>query len=306
MTRVLVTGASGFIGRAAVAALLSRGAEVHAVGRRAANPIGSEHWHSADLLDVHAAQALIGQIIPDAVLHLAWIVEHGKFWTSTENLAWVSASAQLAKLAHSVGTRRFVGTGTCYEYDHLASSICSERSTTLRPGPLYGVAKDATRRLIESFAEQVGLSFAWARLFFLYGPFEVEHRLVPSVARALIAGETAKCSSGRVIRDFMDVNDAGDALAAITLGTIAGSVNVGSGTAVSISTVVSILGSLAGRPDLLALGTIPDRPNEPARIVADVTRLRSETDARPCRHFEDGLRSALDYWAAEAKDAKTP
>ena len=296
MTTVLVTGASGFVGRAAVAALLRRGAEVHAVARRSAKPIGSEHWHAADLLDQHATRPFVHRIAPDAVLHLAWIVEHGKFWTSIDNLAWVSASALLATAAYEAGARRFVGTGTCYEYGLQDCLDCNEHSTAIRPATLYGIAKDATRRLIEGFAGQVGLSFAWARLFFLYGPCEGEHRLVPSVARALLAGETAKCGSGKVLRDFLDVRDAGDALAAMTLGSIKGPVNVGSGTATSIAAVASTLGSLAGHPNLIALGALPDRSDEPPRIVADITRLRRETDAQPARQLEAGLRSALDYW----------
>lgn len=297
MTTVLVTGASGFVGRAAVAALLRRGAEVHAVTRHSAKPIGSECWHTADLLDQHATRPLVHRIAPDAVLHLAWIVEHGKFWTSIDNLAWVSASALLATVAHEAGARRFVGAGTCYRSSHPAWLDCNEHSTAIRPATLYGIAKDATRRLIEGFAGQTGLSFAWARLFFLYGPCEGEHRLVPSIARALLAGEIAKCSSGKVLRDFLDVRDAGEALAAITLGTIKGPVNVGSGAATSIATVALTLGSLAGRPNLVALGALPDRPDEPPRIVADITRLRRETDAGPRCQLEAGLRAALDYWA---------
>jgi nucleoside-diphosphate-sugar epimerase len=304
MTIVLVTGASGFIGRSTVAALLRRGAEVHAVARSSVISRGSEYWHTADLLDRHATTALVNRVAPDAVLHLAWFVEHNRYWTSTKNLEWVAASVFLARAAQQVGARRFVGTGTCYEYDFRDVIACNERSTPLRPTALYGIAKDATRRLIEGLAKQAGFSFAWARPFFLYGHGECERRLVPSVARALLAGEIARCGSGEALRDFIDVRDAGDALAAITLGTISGPVNVGTGTAVSIGTVASMLASLAGRPELVALGAIADRPNEPSRIAADITRLMSETDANPSRNLEDGLRSALEYWSTMKSDGE--
>jgi nucleoside-diphosphate-sugar epimerase len=300
MTKVLVTGANGFVGRTAVAALLRRGAEVHAVTRRPADPTSSVRWHTADLLNPHSIAAVVRQAAPDVVLHLAWIVEHGLFWTSTENIPWVSASALPAKEAHAAGASRFVGVGTCFEYDLDEVLSCCEHSTSLRPKTFYGVAKDATRRLVEGFAQLVGLSFAWARLFHLYGQGEGERRLVPSVARAILAGTPAKCSSGTVVGDFMDVRDAGDALAAITLGTVTGPVNVGTGIATSVGMVASMLGSLAGRPELVALGALADRPNEPRRIVADITRLMTETDATRSRSLEDGLRSALEYWAQRA------
>src|SRR6266536_2555190 len=169
MTSVLVTGANGFVGRAAVAALLRRGAEVHAVARRPVTPGGSEYWHTADLLDRHATTTLLNRVAPDAVLHLAWFVEHGQYWTSAENLEWVAASVYLANAAQEAGSRRFVGTGTCYEYDFHDQVDCNEQSTAVHPTTLYGIAKDATRRLVEGLAAQDGFSFAWARPFFLYG-----------------------------------------------------------------------------------------------------------------------------------------
>ena len=166
--RVLVTGASGFVGRWAVASLVERGAETVAVSRRPVATSGASTI-ACDLLDAAAARKLLADVKPDVVLHLAWTVEHGKFWTAPDNLDWASASLALMRAAADTGVRHFVGVGTCFEYAWPATGDCEERATPLAPTTLYAVAKDAVRRVGEEWG---GLPFAWARLFYLYGPEE--------------------------------------------------------------------------------------------------------------------------------------
>jgi nucleoside-diphosphate-sugar epimerase len=300
--RVLLTGASGFVGIAALDALGRRGAEVHAISRRQPLSNVSYEWHSIDLLDGDALTGAVRRIRPDVILHLAWVVEHGVFWTSPQNLDWVGASLALARAGAESGMHRFVGAGTCYEYDWPADSDCAEFATPLRPSTLYGVCKDATRRAIETFSEEAGFRFVWARLFFLYGPGEGRKRLIPAVARSLAALRAAKCTSGDAVRDFMDVRDAGEALAAVALSDLAGPINIATGTGTRIADVAQKLGTISGRPDLVQLGALPDRSHEPPRIVADVTRLKSELDFRPRRDLCGGLRDAYEYWAARKTD----
>ncbi len=102
--------------------------------------------------------------------------------------------------------------GTCAEYEWGGPGPCVEGRTPLRPATLYGVAKDATRAVVEAAAGELGIAVAWGRIFFLYGPGEDERRLVASVARALARGERAATSAGTQRRDFMHVADVGAAL----------------------------------------------------------------------------------------------
>src|SRR2546427_1711413 len=92
--RVLVTGASGFIGRHCIPYLLEAGHEVHAAVRTPVK-ISGPIWHPVDLLSPGASSRLISTVEPEALLHLVWYTAHGEYWTSSENLRWVSASLEL-------------------------------------------------------------------------------------------------------------------------------------------------------------------------------------------------------------------
>ena len=172
MKRVLVTGASGCIGRQAVPRLLRDGWEVHAASRGralAATPDVIEH--AVDLLDPAASRALVDRVRPDALLHLAWYVAPGRWATHPSNLDWVAASLELVRRAHEAGAQRVVVSGSGLEYD-WQYGYCVEDQTPCQPHTLYGVAKHALRLLLEGYATHAGLSLAWARVFFLFGPHE--------------------------------------------------------------------------------------------------------------------------------------
>jgi nucleoside-diphosphate-sugar epimerase len=292
--RVLLTGASGFIGRHAIGALLERGAEVHAVGRSAAAGYSCT-WHQADLLAPGAPQQVIAAVRPNVVLHLAWCVEHGNFWTDPANLDWIAATLALARASAEHGVRRFIGVGTCFEYDWPNEGPCVESETPLAGHTLYDRAKAACRSVLAEFLGEAGLSFAWARLFFLYGRDEAPNRLVASIARALVRGEPAPTSSGRAIRDFMDTRDAGAALAALALAGTAGDVNIATGEAHSVRAIAKLLGDIIRRPDLVEIGALPDR-EEPPYIVGSSKRLRDEVGFAPQITLERGLANALAFW----------
>ena len=256
---------------------------MHAVGRR-----------DVDLLDPDATSRFVEELRPTHLLHFAWYAEPGAFWQSPENERWRAASVQLLDaFAASGGTRAAVA-GTCAEYDWSGSGILSEASTPLVPRTPYGAAKNALR----AAAEAMSISLAWGRIFFLYGPHEDERRLVASVTRALLAGEPARTTHGRQVRDFLHVADVGDAFAALLDSGVEGAVNIGSGERVAVSDIVQRIAALVGRPELVELGARAAPTDEPALLVADVGRLRDDVGWRPSRSLDDGLRETVEWWRA--------
>ena len=105
--------------------------------------------HQGDLLEAGTASRIVKAVRPDVILHLAWNVEHGKFWSSENNLDWQNSTLELARAASEVGIRRFVGVGTCFEYGWPEFADCDETATPLTPTSLYAVTKDSTRRILE-------------------------------------------------------------------------------------------------------------------------------------------------------------
>jgi nucleoside-diphosphate-sugar epimerase len=298
--RVAVTGAGGFVGRHVVEALIRQGHHVEAaVGKRPAPAIAAVNQTRVDLLNPTAAARWVHAARPDRLLHAAWYAVPGQYWTSLENERWLEASRTLFESAAEAGCRRIVGVGSCAEYlwDGTPSS---EAHTPIRPATLYGRAKNQTRLALEQTARSRGMSWSWARLFFLFGPYEPPSRLVPSVIRSLLQGETAACSEGSQERDFLYVRDAAAALVALLERDVTGPVNVASGTPIAVRTLVERLVARAGG-GRVEFGALPTRSEEPARIVADVTRLRAEVGWT----HETELDAALDASIAFEKQRIT-
>ena len=295
MRRVLVTGATGFIGSHVVAPLAARGFEVHAIARKAPPEPGPPViWHRGDLLDAVTTDAVVRDLRASHLLHLAWCTEHGAYWRSPANLDWIAATLRLVRSFRSAGGTRVVVAGTCAEYE-WGDSCCDEQ-TPLNPATLYGAAKDATRRVLGAYAAGEELSFAWGRIFFVYGPREQPERVMPLVARAAVTGEPVACSSGRQIRDFLYVEDVGSAFAALVDSCVGGSLDIGSGQGVPLRDILLELERLAGSEGVVRLGEAPDRDGEPTSIVADARRLRGEVGWEPQVELREGLQRTLDWW----------
>jgi nucleoside-diphosphate-sugar epimerase len=297
MSIVLLTGASGFLGRATLAPLAAAGFEVHAVARRPIVASAGVTCHAADLFDDRAVTAMIDRISPTHLLHFAWYAEPGKYWTSRYNLDWLAASTRLLAIFHARGGRRAVMAGTCAEYD-WNHAICKEGMTPLAPATLYGTCKNAMQHVLAAYSRQHGLSSAWGRVFFPFGPHEQTVRLVPSVINAVLRGEPARCSSGEQVRDFIHVQDAADAFVALLCSDITGPVNIASGKAVAVKDVALTIGRMLGRPDLIALGALPSPKGEPPVLEADTGRLAGEVGWRPAMTLEQGLAATANWWRA--------
>jgi nucleoside-diphosphate-sugar epimerase len=295
MKKILVTGASGFIGRHCLPLLIEKGYEVHALSSKPFQAFEKDVvWHSQNLLDNKKIQRLVESIRPSHCLHLAWYTEPGKYWSSSENLRWAASSISLLYLFQKNGGQRFVGAGTCAEYSWKYGH-CSETTTPLEPSTLYGTCKDGLQKILASFSENTCLSSAWGRIFFLYGPHEHPARLVPTVVNSLLHNKAALCSHGNQLRDWMHVSDVASAFVDVLESGVKGPVNIASGNPVLIKNVIYIIAEHLNGFDKLRLGALPAR-NEPSFLTADVSRLQNEVGFVPKFELESGLKQTIDWW----------
>jgi len=291
-SRILITGARGFVG-SQIKTHLDDGYDVHAVTRGTVTT-DSVTWHDADLLDPDACQALIRDVRPSHLIHSAWETTHGVFWEADSNLAWLDAGKALFSAFCSNGGQRVVGCGTCAEYAGSSDPL-REGDDGQVPPSRYGQAK---RELFHALRD-MSVSFAWARIFYPYGSGEHPARFVPSVCRALLEDRPAKCSSGVQMRNFMDVRDLGGAIAALVDSPLEGPINVGHPVSQKLGDVAMMLGQIAGHPDLIHLGALPDRPNEPAVLIPDLRRQMTELKFQPKIAIGDGMNDVYRWWATQ-------
>jgi len=287
---VLVTGAGGFIGRQTLQTLIDLGYQVHAVSRHPLDVPGIQ-WHSCDLLDTAATKSLLEKIRPSHLLHNAWYAEHGKFWTSPENALWLEASTYLFKKFISCGGQRILGVGTCAEYDWQREGQTPWQETDpCHPHTAYGQAK---LMLLNRLAT-LPVSYSWARIFMLFGPGENPNRLVPYTIRTALAGKDILCSEGSQIRDFIDTRICGRALAQLLESNTIGSVNIGSGEATSIATLVKKICALCDYTGNIKFGAVAMNKSDPSFMAPDLSRLHNEAGFHEQKNTAESLMEMIE------------
>jgi len=297
MRRVLVTGGSGFVGRHVVAPLRDRGFEVHVIGR--IDPHQSDViFHEADILNFDQTRRVVAAAAASHLLHLAWTVEPGEFWRTSDNLNWLGASLNLIRSFVEKEGRRAVVAGTCAEYQWSAERLV-ENETPCDPATLYGASKDALHRILSAYSKVVPLSLGWGRVFFMYGRGEKPGRLVGDAIRALLSGRQFPTSDGYQRRDFMHVADVAGAFAALVDSEVGGPVNIGSGTAVTIRSILEQIALETGNLNQVAFGARSLSMSEPPVIEADSTRLLLEVGYRPRYELGQGIADAVAWWRTQ-------
>jgi nucleoside-diphosphate-sugar epimerase len=271
MTRILVTGGSGFIGRQCLQGMIAFAeGEIHAVSRSGEGPFADcVTWHAGDLRDSEACRALVAQVRPSHLLHGAWIATPGLYAASPENDRWVSAGKALLDAFGKAGGERFTGIGSSAEYGP-SDTPCHPDTTPIRPASRYGRAKAEMAEAARAAGRAYGFSTAWGRLFLPYGPHDAAARLIPSLLTAFRERRRVAMSDGLQIRDFIFSPDVGPFYTALLLSGETGAFNVGTGQGTSIRDAALMLARMCDAEDLLDFGVLPRRTDEPAVLVADM------------------------------------
>jgi nucleoside-diphosphate-sugar epimerase len=268
---ILVTGATGFVGRQVVRELAKRNCKLRLIVREGSqrlvtpSPAIEKIIGTADLWSESAAWFADACQGVDTVIHIAWYAELGRYLQSLINSECLAGTLRLAQGATRAKVRRFAGIGTCFEYDFSAGYLST--ATPLRPSTPYAVAKVEALKALSKMLPQKGIEFVWCRLFYLYGEGENKRRFVPYLRAKLAAGEVAELTSGTQIRDYLDVREAARRVVAAALGKVQGPLNICSGVPVTIRTLAESIADEYGRRDLLRFGARADNLVDPPCIV---------------------------------------
>ncbi len=287
--KVLLTGASGYLGRHVLQALRTQGIPTVCVRHQRAPAAADDDTVVADLLQPGSAHDLVAHTQATHLLHLAWYVEHGQYWHSPRNFDWVQASLRLVDAFCQHGGRHVVVAGTCAEYD-CDYGYLREGLTPYRPHTPYGVAKNATRQLLQSLCGLHGARLAWGHVFFPFGLDEAPGRLLPSLVRVFRGQSPAFGVNAEAVRGMLPVTDAAQAFVELLCHPQAeGAINICSGTPTRIEQVVRLLATLCHTDPTPVLALASARPGDPPMLLGDNQRLRAlgwrmQTSLEQCLH----------------------
>ncbi len=282
--KVLVTGATGFIGACLTRRFLKLGHDIHAFVRNESNK-----WriadiekdialHIVDLRDAHAVEQSVSAIKPDKIIHLA---TYGGFTFQKDVLSIFGANllgtVNLIHACEKTGFDCFINTGSSSEYG--MKSLAMQESDLLEPLGDYGVSKAAATLFCRSEAIQKNLPIVNLRIFSPYGPWDAPQRLIPYVVSSALNGRNPELSNRDYVRDYIFIDDVIDAYSAVMNATIIpGEIyNIGSGKQSSIGEVVEKILCASGGNVVPSWGSERSKRHEPANWVADVRKMKTHS-----------------------------
>ena len=292
-TRVLLTGGSGFIGRHLLSRLDACGVEIHAT-TRGATPAGLPgSWHSLDLADAGAVDALVEKVKPEVVFHLASHV------AGSRDLSLVMPTF-LGNLASTVYLMSSLARVGCCTRFVQAGSLEEPEEADAVPASPYAAAKLGAAAYVRMFHHLYGLPIVIARLFMVYGPGpQDEKKLVPYTIKSLLRGDSPSFSSGVRPVDWVYVEDVADGLLRLATadGVVGGRVDLGRGELFTVRQVVEELFRQIAPDKTPSFGSLGDRPSEQVRS-ADVATTAARLGWAPPTPLAEGLRRTIAYFGS--------
>jgi nucleoside-diphosphate-sugar epimerase len=298
--KVVVTGANGFIGAHLCHRLSEQGAEVHAVyrTRRPVN-LSVHRWWQADLADLAQAKQIITSARPDVIFHLA---SHVKGAPDLEHVlptfhSNLESTVNILTVATQTNCRRVILTGSLAEPDF-------ENGEKFPVAP-YAAAKWASSGYARMFHALYETPVVIARVFMVYGPAQIDlTKLIPYATLSMLQGKRPKISSGGRLVDWIYVSDVVDGFLALaeTTGIVGATLDLGSGSLLSIRDLLLELAGVIGHGASAEFGALADRPMEPTRI-ANIGESFAKIRWKPQVSLQEGLRRTVEWYRRELEQS---
>lgn len=307
--RVLITGATGFIGANLVRRCLDVGARVFILTRvasekwRIEDVLGNVQERIVDLLDYERLEKVVGEVKPEVIFHTA--AYGGYFFQKLADAIMMTnivGTMNLVNACSRIGYEIFVNTGSSSEYALKDAPI--KEDDLLNRNSYYGIAKAAGTLFCQLKAVEEGLPITTLRLFSPYGYYEEPVRLIPSVIISCLKGQDPQLSSPASVRDFVFVEDALDAylkVAAYPERAKSKIFNIGSGHQHSVAEVVSTIIKISGSRVKPQWGVSPNPRVEPKMWQADIGQASDILDWHPRYDLENGLKKTVEWFGKNLK-----
>ena len=297
--RVLITGATGFVGSCLARRLLREGHNVHVFIRKESNTWRLEDIrkniteHRVDLRDAALVDETVGKIMPQVIYHLA---TYGGFAGQKDATSILESNflgtVNLLRACEQTGFDYFVNTGSSSEYGIKSKPM--EELDILEPLEAYGVSKSASTLFCQSEGTAKKLPIVTLRLFSPFGPWDDQKRLIPYLIKSILRGEAPKLSTPESVRDYIFIDDVLDAYTAVVEQTFYGEIfNIGSGTQHTIGAVVAATRGILQKGPEPVWGSVQKLRPEPAVWVANVDKARQKFKWKPSATLKGGLEQTI-------------
>jgi nucleoside-diphosphate-sugar epimerase len=304
--RVLVTGASGFIGSHLTRRLIAEGAQVHALTSAVSSVYPTRllevrdriTLHEASLADRGALHLVAADARPAVVFHLGAYTHVGKSWQRVDECIQVNiqGTVNLLMALEPIGVARLVNVGTSEIYGDV--DVPFREDGPVHPISPYSVSKHAAEEYCRLFAEARSWPIVRVRPFNAYGPMQSPDRVVPEIVTRALQRQPLPMTTGQQTREFNFVEDLVDGMvrAAVAAGAEGRLFNLGCGREVSMRDLAGLILSLLGDPIAADFGGLPARPTEIPRMYADTQRAEQDLGWRATTSLEDGLARTIEWY----------
>ena len=313
-SKVVIIGGFGVVGSSLIGQLSlqgkSNGLEIHVVTRTAGRPIPALgnpntvlHVHQLDIFNADQVSSLFKKIRARYLVHLAWVTTHGKYWDDPSNYLWVQASLHLFREFYWFGGERVLGVGTSAEYSWPSTDPLSEKTSLCKPASLYGKCKLKLFDDLQDIANQAGSSsFAWARLFNIYGgeDIRISKKLFSKVAWSLLQKQALTFDHCSQLRDFLHVDEVASALVKVLFSDHHGAINIGSNKPITIRDFIVFIAA-ALNADHLVQFSEPLDPRCQDIVVPDTSLLCDAVNWYPARSNIENISQACASLATDKK-----
>jgi len=294
MKKLLITGASGFIGRHVTEQLAkSEDYDITAVisGRREITFSEKIRVEKANLLVPEERIALFDTIRPEICCHFAWKLGESSFIHASDNLDWLIASLHILRLFAENGGRDFFFAGSSSEYG------VGWGAYTENPVPpifsLYGKTKAAFEEVAQTFLENTEMRLITGRFFSAYGPWDtMRGRALPTAITSMLNGQRFICKYPNALWDYVYVQDCAEATELLLRKGKSGCYNIGSGAPITMREAFSTIAKILNTEDLLSFETNCEAPS----LIADVSKLERDIGYRCSTSFTDGITQTIAWW----------
>ncbi len=298
MKRVMITGATGIIGRALIEECVRHEVEVFVL----CNPDSGRNQELYQIPQIHCFDCSLSEIAGwkqnglqiDCFYHLAWQGTVGDARNNTQiQEANIKYSLDAVELADRLGCKTFIGTGSQAEYGCKSEKLTPDLPCNPETG--YGIAKWSAGYLTKLRAKQLGMNHSWVRILSVYGPHDQTASMVMTCINCLLNHESPAMTKGEQRWDYLYSKDAARALYLLGEKETNGCYCLGSGHTRLLSEYVACIQNAVGNGVKADIGAIPYRQNQIMYLCADIQKLTDEVGFIPQYSFEQGIQETVEW-----------